>query len=165
VYSPGDSVRLLDDQDQQRCFGKIIHIAKIPSLQFPVLLVAWYFHCQDPLLKEQGFSHLSLKELVLSGLVDWQYVESIKEKITVLEEKGYSQMAPYQRKEKGLFFCRSFLQTEPWVEVKPMPSRVCHCSCYFNPDDILERCLFCGILFHAKCSGRSDVCGACHSGR
>lgn len=162
LYSSGDSIRLINEQAQQHCFGRIIHIAKTPTIQFPVMLIAWYFHSQDPLLKEQAFSHLSPKELVLSELVDWQYVESVIEKIRVVGEHEYAQMSQCNRKEKGLYFCRSILKTVPWVEVNPMPSRICQCSCFYNPDDLLERCLFCGALFHPRCSGCSDICSACH---
>ena len=61
--------------------------AKVPQIQFPIILIAWYFSKEDPIIKEQAFSHLSAKQLILSKYVDWQYIESLQRKITVINEQ------------------------------------------------------------------------------
>jgi len=59
-------------------------IGKAPQAEFPLILVSWHYS------KFEGFgtdaipSYLSDKELISSNHKDWQYVESILRKITVL---------------------------------------------------------------------------------
>jgi hypothetical protein len=59
----------------------IVKIVKIKRVQFPVLLVAWYFSRDDACLSEHNFSHLAKQELILSKYRDWQYMETVKGKI------------------------------------------------------------------------------------
>ena len=85
IFSTGDDILLIQGPSR---YGqaKIVTIAKIPSLQFPILLVAWYYPKNDPLIQDLQLTHLSKNELILSDFQDWQYVESIKGKMKVFTE-------------------------------------------------------------------------------
>ena len=74
------------------------------------------------------------KELIMSEYQDWQYVESLKGKINVVKEAEYSVMEPRERDLDRLYFCRSYLSQQNPIIIHPMPSRVCQCLSYYNPD-------------------------------
>lgn len=95
IYSPGDDVFLLGGEGKDNTvFGKIAVIAKVTSLQFPIMLVNWYYCKKDPVVEEQHLLHVGKKELIFSRYEDWVYVESLKGKINVLTEIRYRQLNP-----------------------------------------------------------------------
>lgn len=78
IYKPGDNIKLTGKEGMNKhLYGKIMLIAKKESIDFPVVLVAWYFNKYDPIIIEQNYSHLSKKELIFSEYEDWQYIETI----------------------------------------------------------------------------------------
>lgn len=78
----GDNICLWQKETGgKKSIGKILQIVKITRVQFPVLLVAWYFSRDDPCVSEQNFNHLGKQELILSKYQDWQYMETVKGKI------------------------------------------------------------------------------------
>jgi hypothetical protein len=54
--------------------------------QFPILLVSWYYQPAEDIISSIDDYGLSAEELVLSHNRDWQYIEAVKGKITVLME-------------------------------------------------------------------------------
>jgi hypothetical protein len=68
IYSPGDDVFLLGGEGKDNTvLGKIALIAKVSTLQFPILLVNWYYCKKDPVVEEQHLLHVAKKELIFSG--------------------------------------------------------------------------------------------------
>ena len=52
IFVPGDDIVLLQNLDEKKeVYAKIVAIAKIPSVQFPVLLVTWYFTKLDQIVQ------------------------------------------------------------------------------------------------------------------
>jgi hypothetical protein len=137
-------------------------IAKVNELQFPTILVNWYSNKYDPFVSEKRYSHVSKKELIFSSYEDWQYIESVKSKIRIVDEKTYWLMNPFERSDQKTFFCRSYILPESHFELDKLPKSVCHCMVPFNPDDLLVTCTLCGLVFHPACSGADELCIMCH---
>lgn len=84
-------------------------IVLVPGIKFPVLLVNWYFNLNDPIIVEQGYTHLSKKELIFSDYSDWQYIESVKRKIRIVTIEAYQKLDSFARTDPVVFFLRSYL--------------------------------------------------------
>lgn len=51
LFRPGDDIVAHQKiQDNTESYGKILLIGKHKKIQFPVLLVAWYYTREDPLI-------------------------------------------------------------------------------------------------------------------
>jgi len=51
IYCPGDNIKLMGKEgDNKNLYGKIILIAKVEKIDFPVVLVGWYFNKYDPII-------------------------------------------------------------------------------------------------------------------
>ena len=57
-YEPGDNIALNGDR---KYYGRILEIASVKDLQFPVLLIAWFYGKEDIIDQKIGE-----KELLLS---------------------------------------------------------------------------------------------------
>jgi hypothetical protein len=162
IYSPGDDVFLLGGEGKDNTvLGKIALIAKVATLQFPILLVNWYYCKKDPVVEEQHLLHVAKKELIFSGYEDWVYVESLKGKINVLTEKKYRQLNPKEREDEKTYFCRNYFIPKTQNILDSLPRGVCHCNSPYNPDAQLTPCLLCGLFFHPSCSGNDELCIMC----
>lgn len=88
MYKPKDDIALrLDPKTKKLAYGKILVVAKAPSVKFPIVRVAWYYSKYDGFEEDEIPSHLGDRELVLTDHKDWNYTESIVRKIKVLPFK------------------------------------------------------------------------------
>ena len=103
---------------------------------------------------------MSDRELIASHHKDWQYVESIVRKITVLTLEDYEKLDYREREKSNLFFMRSRLDEKNNVP-KPEPPLVCHCLKPYNPDEKIVRCCTCRFEFHSICARHQYLCINC----
>jgi hypothetical protein len=130
----------------------------VPSIQFPVLLLAWYFTRDDPALQEQQSPRLPAKELLLSPYEDWQYVESVKCQAEVLCYADFCLLEARERKAEGRFLSRSRM-AGGLGRVEPLPTKACPCWSFYEPAEVLESCCLCGGSFHPEDS--TKLCADC----
>ncbi len=78
-------------------YGKIITFATIKKIEFPVLLVSWYYSNKDEIASEIALGN---QELVMSDYVDWQYVETVMGKIKLVSEQEFADLDNFE-KENG----------------------------------------------------------------
>lgn len=136
-------------------------IATVKEIDFPVVLVAWYFNKYDPIIMEQNYSHLSKKQLIFSEYEDWQYVQAIEGKIDVVDEMEYKYMNPNEKGLEKTYFCRSYILPNSPALLNVTPKGVCFCTIPYNPDDHLVSCALCSLLFHPSCAGHDEICTIC----
>lgn len=127
LYSPGDDVYFRQAGKDRQPIGKIVAIAKTANIQFPLLLVAWYFSRDDPIIQEQEWSHLGSRELIFSHYEDWQYVEALQGKVRVVDADSYRYLDPREKEDEKLYYCRAYLPLPPQHLILPEPLCTCYC--------------------------------------
>lgn len=135
-------------------------IGKAPQTQFPLILVSWHYSKFEGFAQDSAPTYLSNKELISSHYKDWQYVESMVRKVTVLSLQKYEELEPREREKPGIFFMRSKLDSETCLPI-PEPDLVCHCLKPYNPDEKITECCVCGFQFHALCAHHMYLCICC----
>ena len=89
LFRSGDNVSLrLDSRNKKLVYGTILLIGKISKARFPIILIAWLYSKFDGFVQEIPES-LANRELVRTNHQDWQYSESIVQKINLLTLKEY----------------------------------------------------------------------------
>ena len=76
-------IQKLDEEKSEPVYGKILTFAQIKRVEYPVLLIAWYYSSKDQIASDLA---LGQHELVISDYLDWQYVETVMGKIKVFSE-------------------------------------------------------------------------------
>jgi len=74
-----------------------------------MLFICWYYSPETEVISGLDKYGLSKKELVLSSDKDWQYIEAVKGKVTVLMEDEYKKLDPKEQQRENLYFCRALL--------------------------------------------------------
>jgi|JI6StandDraft_1071083.scaffolds.fasta_scaffold641910_1 hypothetical protein len=67
-------------------------IGTAPQADFPLILVSWHYSKFEGFQSDAIPPYLSDKELIASPHKDWQYVESIVRKITVVSLEEYENL-------------------------------------------------------------------------
>ena len=119
-------------------------IGTAPQADFPLIYVSWHYSKHEGFDEGEAPPYLAEKELVASNHRDWQYMESIIRKITVLTLEEFEKLDYRERENPNIFFIRSYLNKEDGIPLPP-PRIVCHCLKPYNPDEKLKVCAACNF--------------------